>query len=175
MWLRAWEADDAEQLAQACDDPEIARWLSVPSPYTVEAARAYLRMVGDWWRNGDQYSLAVTDGSAILGAISIRPNADQPSIGYWLARSARGRGLATRAVEAIAAWGVASFALRELWIFAQPANTASSHVAMRAGFVEQPEQVTFPDGKQRAVFRRSFSRGDEPTLRRGSTRSLANR
>ena len=154
--LRQWRADDAPSLAAACDDPEIARWLAVPSPYTLDAAHAYLAWVEAWWASGEQYAHAISTGRAVLGAISLRPHAQRPSIGYWLAASARGRGIATRAVAAIAGWGRDTFGLSEVWIFAQPANTASCRVARRAGFVEQGERVLFPDGKPRAIFRRAL-------------------
>jgi RimJ/RimL family protein N-acetyltransferase len=62
-------------------------------------------------------------------------------------------GTATRAVEALVGWAAERFGLVAVWIFAQPANEASSRVALRAGFVEQDGRVTFPDGKERAVFR----------------------
>jgi len=42
--LRRWRMDDAPTVAQACRDPEIPRWIPfVPSPYTGEDARAYVR------------------------------------------------------------------------------------------------------------------------------------
>lgn len=155
VWLRPWKPEDAPSLARACDDPEIARWVRVASPYTLEAAREYLGVVAGWWRDGEVCSLAIADRMTILGAVSIRVSGKQPSIGYWLARSARGRGLATRAVEAVAKWASSALGLPEVWIFAQPANVVSCRVALRAGFVEQAERVVFPDGKPRSVFRRS--------------------
>ena len=151
--LRRWRASDAPSLAVACDDPEIAHWLPVPSPYTIDAANGYLAMVEAWWERGEQYAFAISPGDTVLGAISLRPYAERPSIGYWLAASARGRGIMTRAVEAIVEWGRQTLDLSEVWIFAQPANEASCAVARRAGFIEQAERVTFPDGKDRAVFR----------------------
>lgn len=154
--LRRWRAQDAPSLALACDDPEIARWLPVPSPYTLDAANAYLAMVETWWERAEQYALAISAGDAVLGAISLEPYAERPSIGYWLTASARGRGIMSRAVEAIADWGRQTFELSEVWIFAQPGNDASCAVARRAGFIEQAERVMFPDGKDRAVFRRSL-------------------
>lgn len=155
--LRMWRPSDAASLAMACDDPQIARWVSIPSPYTLDSARDYLLMVDDWWREGEVYSLAVAHDPNILGAISVRPHVSQPSIGYWLAASARGHGLATQAVDAVSRWAADTFGLPDIWIFAQPANMRSCRVAARAGFVEQAERVVFPDGKPRAVFRRSLN------------------
>ena len=154
--LRRWLPEDAPSIAVACDDAEIARWLPVPSPYTVEDARSYLARVEAWWELGQAYALAISDGPSILGAISIRPNSDRPSIGYWLASSARGRGIVTRAVDTLVVWAAAAFRLSDVWIFAQPDNVASCRVARRAGFVEQDERVLFSDGKPRAVFRRQL-------------------
>jgi hypothetical protein len=78
--LRRWLPEDAPSLAVACDDAEIARWLPMPSPYTTEAAQAYLALVTGWWERGDAYALAIADGLSILGAISIKPATERPSI-----------------------------------------------------------------------------------------------
>jgi RimJ/RimL family protein N-acetyltransferase len=161
--VRPWLPEDVPSLARACNDPEIARWLRVPSPYTIDSARAYLDTVKRWWDSGEAYALAIADASTIIGSISIQPGAERPSIGYWLAADARGRGIATRAVEAIAGWAAERFGLTEAWIFAQPANVASCRVALRAGFVEQDARVTYPDGKERAVFRLLIQRSQLST------------
>jgi RimJ/RimL family protein N-acetyltransferase len=58
--LRAWQASDAPAVAVACRDPEIPRWIPfVPSPYTDEDARRYVR---DCMEAGDdRYPFAIVD------------------------------------------------------------------------------------------------------------------
>ena len=55
-------------------------------------------------------------------------------IGYWLARQARGRGFATRAVRRVTRWAFTEAGLRRLTLRAEPCNITSLAVARRAGF-----------------------------------------
>jgi RimJ/RimL family protein N-acetyltransferase len=55
-------------------------------------------------------------------------------VGYWLAAPARGRGLATRAVELLAGWAFGDLDLERLELRTNPQNHASRAVAARAGF-----------------------------------------
>ena len=41
--LRPWREEDAPDVARICQDPEIPRWTNVPSPYSEEDARAFIR------------------------------------------------------------------------------------------------------------------------------------
>ena len=40
--LRPFVDEDVPAIVAACQDPEIPRWTSVPSPYTEDDARRYL-------------------------------------------------------------------------------------------------------------------------------------
>lgn len=40
--LRPWLDRDVPAIVAACNDPETARWTTVPSPYSEEDARAWL-------------------------------------------------------------------------------------------------------------------------------------
>ena len=53
---------------------------------------------------------------------------------YWLAPGARGRGVATHAVELVAGWAFGALGLERLRITCDPSNHGSRHVAERAGF-----------------------------------------
>ena len=47
--LRLPRPDDAEAIAAACSDPEIARWIPVPVPYSLDDALDFVDGVGDGW------------------------------------------------------------------------------------------------------------------------------
>jgi RimJ/RimL family protein N-acetyltransferase len=141
--LRAWRESDVAQLVEACKDPEIPRWTAVPVPYTTADAAAWVR--GDpvslepW---GDRVSFCVADARAperMLGAMSVMHVAPGASgeIGYWIAPWGRGRGVATRAVRALAAWAADEFDLRRLELVIAVENDASNRVAARAGFTRE--------------------------------------
>ena len=151
--LRRWRADDAADVAAACSDPEIARWIPVPAPYPLNEARRYIGLTEQWWQAREIYVLCVAENDRAIGSISMRLDRDRPSIGYWLVASARGRGIMSRAVRAMARWAGETLGLHHVWIFVQPANVASRAVAERAGFVEDAERVTWPDAKERVLYR----------------------
>lgn len=45
--LRPRTEADVPAITEACQDPEIARWTQVPSPYTEEDAREFIRIAPD--------------------------------------------------------------------------------------------------------------------------------
>jgi RimJ/RimL family protein N-acetyltransferase len=128
--LREFTEEDVPAIVAACQDPEIARWTRVPSPYTEADAREFLKDPPD-------RAFAVVDRSSgeLLGAIGARPEEDaRVEIGYWVAREARGRGVATRALRLIAAWAVEEIGAGRVQLYTDPANEASQRVAEKAGF-----------------------------------------
>jgi RimJ/RimL family protein N-acetyltransferase len=58
-------------------------------------------------------------------------------IGFWLARQARGRGIATRAVRLLSRWAVETLPLARLQMGIYPSDRASQRVAERCGFVRE--------------------------------------
>jgi RimJ/RimL family protein N-acetyltransferase len=156
--LRPWTAADVPALVEACQDPEIPRWTLVPSPYTEDSARAWLQRVADGLAAGVRATLAIVDagdGAVPLGAVGLQAidwEQRAADVGYWLAAPARGRGLATRAVELIAGWAFGGLGLERLELRANEENDASRAVAARAGFVpveaplvHRPECDHMPD------------------------------
>ena len=121
-------------------------------------ARAYLKRVADGWDTDARATLAVVDAAdpgALLGAAGLHAIAwDQrmADVGYWVAAPARGRGVATRAVQLLAGWAFVTLGLERLELRAHEDNTASHAVARRAGFaptdaplVDRPECIHMAD------------------------------
>jgi RimJ/RimL family protein N-acetyltransferase len=136
--LRAWRPSDAPAVARACDDPESARFLAgFPSPYTLADAEAYLDRVRTWPERGD-FAYAIVDvADELLGSITLHLGAAPPAIGYWVAPWARGRGVATAALRALATWAVDAGGLDRLELTTDPENVASQRVAEKAGFIRE--------------------------------------
>ena len=136
--LRLPRPDDAEAIAAACSDPEIARWIPVPVPYALDDALDFVGGATDGWAAGSDLTLAIEERASgmLVGMIGLH-GVDTPgraSVGYWLAPGARGRGLATRAVRLITAWAFEDPALERLQLMTLVGNDASGRVALRAGF-----------------------------------------
>ncbi|MFD6812453.1 GNAT family N-acetyltransferase, partial [Streptomyces anthocyanicus] len=54
--------------------------------------------------------------------------------GYWVAGSARGKGIAAVGLRAVAAWALRDLALARVELYVEPWNTASRKTAVHAGF-----------------------------------------
>src|SRR5947209_5613156 len=104
--LRGWRDDDAAELALMFDEPEIARWIDVPSPYRHRDALEFLTAQPALLAHGESLPLAITSPQGrLLGSIGLhlRPDA-RGEFGYALAAWARGRGFGTRALRLFSRW-----------------------------------------------------------------------
>lgn len=128
----------ADACFTSCQDPEIHRWLPLPQPYTREFAEEWCGSGAEGFRAaGLGIHYAICDDDAMVGCISfknVRWKEDVVELGYWLDASARGNGLATRAVSALT--NVAfSQGFQRVEMRIAPENKRSTAVAERAGFV----------------------------------------
>ena len=135
--VRRWRSSDAPAVARACDDPETARWLPVPVPYTLEVARDYVDgIVPTEGAAGTVANCAVVDAvtGALLGAVGLTVRQGIGEVGYWTAPDARGRGVAGRAAQLHAGWGFAALDLPRVELLVDVDNLASQRAAEKAGW-----------------------------------------
>jgi RimJ/RimL family protein N-acetyltransferase len=137
--LRPWTADDADAVFAACQDPEIQRWTSVPSPYSrADAVQLVERTAPESWAAGDPV-FAVCEGAGepvgCIGAHGVREGVAH--IGYWTAAAARGRGLTSDALRTIARWCLREGGVARAELVVDPGNRASLRVAEAAGFTAE--------------------------------------
>jgi RimJ/RimL family protein N-acetyltransferase len=134
--LRAWRMEDAPAVAEACQDPEIARWLAfVPQPYNSDDARRYIQDCIE--ASDDRRPFAITDAEtgALIGSIDMRiTRLGAGHIGYWMAPEARGRGRTTAALRALSRWAIEELGLGRVELATDLDNIASQRVAEKAGF-----------------------------------------
>ena len=139
--LRPWLEDDADQVFEACQDSEIRGFIPVPDPYLREHAEAFIAQAGHQLPEGSGIALAIADPrtDAILGSITLHTHDPRHwYIGYWMARPARGRGIASRAVARLSRWAFAEYPdLVRLSLYTMVANMASQRVAEKAGYVRE--------------------------------------
>lgn len=139
--LRGWLLTDAPSVMAACQDPVIQRWLPVPVPYLLEDATDFVSgFACREWKTGHGAPFAITEAlsNRLVGAISLK-DVDRAlrtaELGYWVAREARGRGVASRSIHLLSDWAF-EIGLERLDLFIEPDNLASRAVAERAGSLE---------------------------------------
>jgi RimJ/RimL family protein N-acetyltransferase len=133
--LRAWRLADAPALVRAYADPDIHRWhcrsLSLPE------AQAWIAFEAERWAQEHGGSWAITrngvpQGRVGLGGVSLAEA--RAGVTYWVLPEARGRGVATRALAAVAEWAFGVASLHRLELDHSTQNVASCRVATKAGF-----------------------------------------
>lgn len=129
--LRHWRPADAEALAAAWADPDIARW-SPPTPGLDPVA--WIAGVEERWTRRlalDLVIVAPADERAdpVAGEVGLSgftgvdgTGPARAELGVWVAAVHRRRGLARRAVAAITAWALTDLGLDQLWARTDPAN-----------------------------------------------------
>ena len=154
LLLRPWRTGDADVVFRACQDPEIQRWTTVPSPYLRDHADDFVTRFGPTaFENDIAAPYAVCDAATgeLLGScglIVVDLANRTAEVGYWTAAWARGRGVATAATRAVARWAVADLGVRRIVARAAVGNHASALVARRAGFA--PEGIARSAAADRA-------------------------
>ena len=138
--LRPHRPDDVDAVYEACQDPQIQRWIgALPRPYTPEAARTWVEEVAPKERAEGRGMPVVVEAEGRLagaGGVHLVPGRLGPEIGYWLAPWARGHGYAAEMADALARWALRHGAPR-VHLYADVGNTASQAVARRAGFAQE--------------------------------------
>ncbi|GEK22703.1 GNAT family N-acetyltransferase [Cellulomonas xylanilytica] len=140
--LRAFSPADLPLVREATTDPLIPLITSVPAHGDDDACRAYLERQADRLTTGAGYAFAVAEqssdlavGHAYLGLRDL--DLGRATVGYWVARSYRGRGMAGDAVRTLTRWALTLRGVDRLELYVEPWNVASARTAASAGFVRE--------------------------------------
>jgi RimJ/RimL family protein N-acetyltransferase len=156
--LRPSVERDIDPIYNACQDPLIPAFTTVPTHYTIDhaidfvrsdlfnfAERRELRFVIDYG-NGNDIKFA---GVISLHTINIKNHCAE--IGYWMEKSMRGKGIGTTAAKMITDYGLRTLGFRRIDGLADVDNGASQKLLMSAGYVKEGilrNKVTRDDGRQ---------------------------
>ncbi|MFC9855828.1 GNAT family N-acetyltransferase [Streptomyces prasinus] len=138
LLLRTVGPQDTDTVYAACQDPDIQRWTTVPSPYLPEHARGFVeQMIPDGWASGSMFAfgafLPSGELTGMFGMTMRSPGVGE--IGYWGVKEHRGNGYITEAVVAVSRWAFTELSVDRVEWRAEVGNRASRAVAERAGFV----------------------------------------
>jgi RimJ/RimL family protein N-acetyltransferase len=156
--LRPFSADDAPALWEAVDESRehLAPWLPWAGRYaSVDDAREYVARAAAWWllRQDLPVGIFERESGRLLGGSGLhRIDWDLRSfeIGYWLRRSAEGRGYMTEAVQLLTRWAFDDLAASRVFIRMDVRNARSRAVAAGLGFVHEGTlRNSLPDAEGR--------------------------
>jgi RimJ/RimL family protein N-acetyltransferase len=156
--LRPSAERDIDAIFNACQDPVIPEFTTVPATYTLDhaidfvrsdpfsfAERRELRFVIDYG-NGSDVKFA---GVISLHTINIKNHTAE--IGYWMEKSMRGKGIGTIAAKMITDYGFRSLGFRRIDGLVDVDNLASQKLLTSAGFQKEGilrNKVSRDDGRQ---------------------------
>ena len=116
----------------------IGKWMPWCTPkYAVGDAETFIRDTLKGFAEGRGLTLWMVRLGEIVGGIGNHPvnNTDHSAdIGYWLAESAQGNGVVTRAARAMVDYSLVGMGLNRVTIHAATENTRSAAVPKRLGF-----------------------------------------
>jgi RimJ/RimL family protein N-acetyltransferase len=144
--LRLPTRADTEAVVAACQNPEVPRWTRVPSPYGQAEAHTWFELAAAEQAAGEGLHLLITEHGALLGSVGIVGldwTGKVAEVGYWVSAEARGRGVAGRALEVVAAWALQQ-GLQRLYADVIVGNDASERVLEKAGFQREGVQRSMP-------------------------------
>ena len=61
--LRPWRPADAPAVFAICQDPEIARWVTIPQPFLAADADAFIENALTMWRDGTGAPFAIVEAA----------------------------------------------------------------------------------------------------------------
>lgn len=126
---------DIPAITHACQDPGIAEYTSIPSPYTDKDAHEFVNtyVTATWEKGGASW--AIRRGGQLVGMIDLQLRSPGVAeIGYWVHPSSRGSGVMHHAVPLVLDFGFDSLELRRITWRAVKGNWASWRAVWRYGF-----------------------------------------
>lgn len=153
--LRAPTADDVDAITAACQDPEIPRWTTVPSPYTRQHGEEFVDLIAQWWADGSQTIWGVFHDDVLTGVVGLHHITSHSAggsteLGYWATAASRGRGFMVEASRAVIEWGFSELHLARISWRAVAGNVPSARTARTLGFRYeglQRQALTSPRGR----------------------------
>ena len=136
--LRVPRPADVKGLSRAGDDPRVARYTFVPSPFTANRARAYIGRLRRRAKAGEGLTLLVQEARSgeVLGIVGLSVNPTDPSavLYYWISPRSWGKGLGSEAVRSVLKLAFGPLRMHRVGAHVFASNLRSRQLLRRAGF-----------------------------------------
>lgn len=137
--LRQLREDEAEELFNLTKKnyEYLKPWMPwLAGVKTVEDSASFIRAIIQKREKDVRYGYGMIYDGKVAGHMSIMHLNDEehPEIGYWLDYELNGKGLTTKAVQALTDFGLNTLKLNRILIKAKPENITSNRVAEKCGY-----------------------------------------
>jgi RimJ/RimL family protein N-acetyltransferase len=140
-----WTREDWKEFRQLTSDPVVVRYIGTGEPWTDDRVREFVdRQCENWEKHRIcLWKLLPKDSDTLIGICGLQhlPEGPGVEIGWWLAPSHWGQGLATEAARHALAYGFEVSNLDRIVAIAHPANRDSLRVMDRIGMRFEREAV----------------------------------
>jgi RimJ/RimL family protein N-acetyltransferase len=137
LLLRPPRLEDVDAYFALVNDPEYAFFGSRQGADRASTERGLARIIATPWEQRPE--LAIVLSNELVGRVVLevdRAN-ETAALGYGVARTCWGRGVATEAARAMMEYGFEGLGLAKVWARADPRNTASVRVLEKIGMVRE--------------------------------------
>ena len=128
-----------EDVGDIITDPDVLRFTRVPDPTPDGWVESWFAGYERGRADGTRENFAIVGENDEFLGVAVAPEIDRDSrtaeLGYVLAPSARGRGVATAALELLTRWAFEEIGIERAQLYISPRNAASKRVAEKAGYV----------------------------------------
>lgn len=135
--------DDAEEFFRLTDANRayLRPWLPwVDYTKTVEDTAEYIRKCQTDYHAGTTIDVGIKYQGEWVGSVGLNDISKEhrkAEIGYWLDKAAQGKGIMTRAVQALVDYGFRELNLNRVWLRCATDNEKSAAVPRRLGFAHE--------------------------------------
>jgi len=140
-----WRGEDWKEFRKLTSDPLVVRYLGTGEPWPDERVQEFVSRQCENWEKQRicLWKLLPKESDALIGICGLQrlPGGPDVEIGWWLAPSYWGQGLATEAARHALAYGFEVCNLDRIVAIAHPANRDSLRVMDRIGMRFEREAV----------------------------------
>lgn len=150
--FRDWTTADLTTLHSFCSDPAVMQFVRDGEPWTLDRTKQWIEDSRELTRTKGycRWALILKETSALIGFCGFVPADDGAEIGWRLAQSAWGKGLATEAARRVLEYGFDTLGFQRIFATVQSPNRSSIRVCEKLGM--KLERSLLRNGREVLVY-----------------------